>query len=415
MLGSLAAIAVVVVGGFFALRSVATHEAVRNTKSQAQTLGRLVQAAGLSDGVLRRDPRALRRLDDVVQGQVLSDSVIRVKLWGRDGRILYSDEPALIGRRFSLGTEERALFDKGGADAELSDLSKPENRYERPAGKLLEAYSIVRAPGGTPVMFEIYQRFSSVNADGRRLLRTLAPPLLAALAVLLLFQVPLAWRMARRLQRGHSDRERLLAAAVESSERERGRIASDLHDGVVQDLAGVAFGLAPLADEAERDGDQRRAGVLRDAVARLRQGVRDLRTLLVEIHPPRLESAGLDPALSDLLSPLAAAGIATELHVAANGGPHTSDALVYRTAREAIRNAHEHAQPSAVAVSVTRRNGETRLVVSDDGQGFDTTARAGEGHVGLTLLDDLVRQSGGRLDVRSSQREGTTVVLEVPA
>jgi signal transduction histidine kinase len=155
--------------------------------------------------------------------------------------------------------------------------------------------------------------------------------------------------------------------------------------------------------------------VLRDAVARLRQGVRDLRTLLVEIHPPRLESAGLEPALSDLLSPLAAAGIATELHVEANGGPHTSDPLVYRTAREAIRNAHEHAEPSSVAVSVTRQDGETRLVVSDDGQGFDTAARAGEGHVGLTLLDDLVRQSGGRLDVRSQPGDGTTVVLEVPA
>jgi signal transduction histidine kinase len=414
MLGSLAAIAVVVVGGFLALRSVATHEAERDTKSQVQTLGRLVQSAGLSDGVLRGDPRALRKLDDVVQGQVLNDSVIRVKVWTRDGRILYSDQPALIGQRFGLGAEERELFDKGGADAELSDLTKPENRYERPAGKLLEAHTVVRTPGGSPVLFEIYQRFSSINADGRRLLRTLAPPLLAALAVLLLFQVPLAWRMARRLQRGHSDRERLLAAAVESSDRERGRIASDLHDGVVQDLAGVAFGLAPLADEAQRDGDARRASVIRDAVGRLRQGVRDLRTLLVEIHPPRLESAGLEPALSDLLSPLEAAGIATELHVEANGGAHTSDPLVYRTAREAIRNAHEHAEPSAVEVSVTRRDGETRLVVNDDGRGFDTTARAGEGHVGLTLLDDLVRQSGGRLDVRSSPGEGTTVVLEVP-
>src|SRR5262245_56116155 len=91
MLGSLAAIAVVVVGGFFALRSVATHEAVRNTKSQAQTLGRLVQAAGLSDGVLRRDPRALRRLDDVVQGHVLRDYVIREELSWRHGRLLSRD------------------------------------------------------------------------------------------------------------------------------------------------------------------------------------------------------------------------------------------------------------------------------------------------------------------------------------
>src|SRR4051812_32221122 len=240
MLGSLAAIAVVVVGGFFALRSVATTEAERDTREQVQVLGRLVQAAGLGDGVLRGDRRALRRLDDVVTGQVLSQSVIRVKLWTRDGRILYSDEPALIGQRFGLGTDERRLFDNGGADADLSDLSKPENRYERPAGKLLEAHTVIRTPGGSPVLFEIYQRFSSVTANGHRLLRTLAPPLIGGLAVLLLFQVPLAWRLARRLQRGYRDRERLLATAIHSSERERSRIASDLHDGVVQDLAGVA-------------------------------------------------------------------------------------------------------------------------------------------------------------------------------
>jgi len=60
--------------------------------------------------------------------------------------------------------------------------------------------------------------------------------------VLLLFQVPLAWTLARRLQRGHREREELLANAVEASTQERRRIASGLHDGVVQDLAGVAFG-----------------------------------------------------------------------------------------------------------------------------------------------------------------------------
>ena len=91
-------------------------------------------------------------------------------------------------------------------------------------------------------------------------LRGLAPPLIAGLIVLLVSQVPLAWSMAKRLQRGHRDREILLANAIEASEQERRRIASDLHDGVVQDVAGVAFGLAPLAEDAERRGDPREAG-----------------------------------------------------------------------------------------------------------------------------------------------------------
>lgn len=418
MVGSLAAIAVVVLGGFLALRSVAIDEARRDSRERVEAAGHLVEVAGLSDGVLRGDSAALMRLDDVVLGQVLTRSVIRVKIWSQDGRILYSDESSLIGRRFKLGTDELELLRTGGSHAELSDLSRPENGLERQAGKLLEAYTPIRAPDGTPVLFEIYQRFSSVNASGTRLLRAFAPPLLAGVVVLLLFQVPLALSMARRLRRGHREREDLLARAVEASADERRRIAADLHDGVVQDLAGVAFGLAPLAAAAKQSANAEDAGVLNAAITRLRQGVRDLRTLLVEIHPPNLASAGLEAALSDLLSPLETAGIATEMRVEPSGR-EDADELVYRVAREALRNVEAHADAGRVSVDVTRDEaGVTRLVVADDGRGFsdeEREARAAKGHVGLSLVTALVERAGGSLAVRSQAGRGTTVELEVPA
>jgi two-component system NarL family sensor kinase len=420
MLGSLAAIAVVIVGGFFALRSVTVREAERDTRARVELQGALVESAGLTDGLLRGDPRATAHLDDLVVGSLLSASVVRVKVWSRDGRVLYSDEPALIGRRFGLTKDEQALFTNGRAEAELSDLSKPENRYERAAGKLLEAHTAIRTPNGTPVLFETYQRFDAVSASAQRLLRALSPTLIAALAVLLLFQVPLSWSLARRMQRGHRDRERLLEQAIEASDRERGRIAADLHDGVVQDLAGIAFGLAPLADDAARRGADAEAAALRDSSGRLRQGVRALRTLLVEIHPPNLASAGLAAALDDLLSPLAAAGVVTELEVddhAAAGAGSGADALVYRVAREALRNVAAHAGARHVRVVVATVPGTLRLTVTDDGDGFDAgqrAQRAGEGHLGLTLLEDLVAQAGGTLGVASEPGAGTTVALEVP-
>lgn len=388
--GSLLALAVVLVGGFFVLRSVTVAEAERRTRTEVQLEARLVQAAGLTDGVLTGRPRALARLDDVVLGQLARPSLVRVKLWTRSGRILYSDEPRLIGRSFALGDEELELFTAGGAKAELSDLGDPENRFERQEGKLLEAHTVVRTPNGTPVLFETYQRFESVSADGARLLGAITPPLLVGLAVLLALQVPLAVSLARRVSR--SER-----AALEASDAERRRIAADLHDGVVQDVAGVAFGLAHRDEEA--------AGVLR-------QAVRDLRTLLVEIHPPSLASTGLEPALHDLLSPLAVAGVATSLRVDDPPSPH--DELIYRVAREALRNAAAHAEATHVDVSVAGG----RLEVRDDGRGFDATERrrrGEEGHVGLSLLERVVRDAGGTLDVVSAPGAGTTVTLEVGA
>lgn len=426
MLGSIAAIAVIMVGGFFALRSVAIAEATHDTTDRVRAEARLVEVAGLDDGIMTSDPRTIQRLDDIVRTRVLSDSIVRVKIWSADGTILYSDEHAMIGERYTLGEDERELFETDDADAELSDLDKPENRYERGQGKLLEAYTTMKAPDGTPLLFEMYQRFSSIGASGTRILRTLVPPLIAGMVVLLLFQVPLAWTLARRLQRGSAERERLLANAIAASTHERQRIAADLHDGVVQDLAGVAFGLAPLAAQEQRRGNDDDAQVLRNATATLRQGVRELRTLLLEIHPPNLEAAGLRVALSDLLSPLEAQGISTTLDVDTEtrirkGGRPTnqaaSDALVYRVAREAIRNAQRHANPSAVTLSVRHDGDATLLTVTDDGAGFtpeERQRRGEEGHVGLTLLTDVVTQANGVLDVRSNPGTGTTVTLKLP-
>jgi two-component system NarL family sensor kinase len=425
--GSLVAVAVVVVGGYFALRKVTIDDAERGTSQLVQIDGRLVQGA-LRDGILRRDPAAIAAVDDTVVSQVLPElskgssvpPIKRVKIWAADGTVLYSDAPQLIGQKFDLGDEEREILEKGGAVAELSDLSKPENQYERQYDKLLEAHTPIRTPNGTRVLFEIYQQFSAVQSGATSRLRRLAPPLIAGLIVLLVSQVPLAWSMAKRLQRGHRDREILLNNAIEASEQERRRIASDLHDGVVQDVAGVAFGLAPLAEHAERRGDEREARLLKGSASTLRQGVRDLRTLLVEIHPPSLESTGLEAALSDLLSPLRADGIATELHVDENVTPGSgNDALVDRVAREALRNAQKYAEATTVRVDVSRPVPQTtRLVVTDDGRGFtpdDRERRGEEGHVGLTLLQSLVRQSHGTLAVRSHPGKGTTVELEVPA
>lgn len=418
-LASLAAVVVVVVGGYFALRQVGIDEAERDTKDRVRQEASLVETAALRDGLLHESPAAIQRMDSIVLGRIITDEVVRVKVWSKDGTILYSDEPALIGKKFQLGEDERSLFETGGADAELSDLDRPENRYERPQGKLLEAHTPIRTPGGRQVLFEIYQRFDAVSNSAEELLRAMAPPLIGGLVVLLLLQLPLAWSMARRLERGHVERERLLASAAEASSLERRRIAADLHDGVVQDLAGVAFGLAPLTEDAQRRGDEQEAAALREATARLQQGVRDLRTLLVEIHPPNLATAGLEVALSDLLSPLQSAGIDTKLEIdeaAAEPGGE-ADILVYRVAREAIHNAQVHAEAQSVRVEVSRSPAATRLVVADDGRGFSTAEREASeegGHLGLKLLEDLTAQVGGELGIDSQPGEGTTLTLEVP-
>jgi two-component system, NarL family, sensor kinase len=416
--GSALAIAVAVVGGYFALRSVAIDEAKRETRTKVEEAGQLVEST-LGDGVLASKPGDIGAIDDVVVGRVLSSSIVRVKIWSADGRVLYSDNPAQIGARYTLDEEERQLLRDGGAAVEVSDLSQPENELDRQYGELIEAYTRIRTPSGTPVLFEVYQQLGSVTSSARRLLAALAPPILGAIALILLVQAPLVWSLTRRLQRGHEEREALLGNAIAASTRERSRVASYLHDGPVQEIAGLAFTLAPIAERANARGDESEAGVLRAAIDRLRRTVRDLRALLVELHPPHLARAGLEAAIDDLVSPLQARGADVTLAIdGAERLDRAQEALVYRVAQEAVRNVIAYADASAVRIELTVDDGLARLVVADDGRGFDAglrEQRRAEGHLGLSLVEELARESGGSLHVRSSAGAGTTVELEVPA
>jgi two-component system NarL family sensor kinase len=416
--------AVVVIGLVTAW--VVRRDAMQNTIREARDLtiseGRNAIAPVLQDRLLDGDPAAVAALDSVVRGRLLSDRVVRVKVWRSDGTIVYSDDTSVIGRRFDLGPEELEVMETGAAHAERSELVAPENEGERGFGELLEVYDGLRTPSGQPVLFEAYLRFSSVSSEVNRTVRSVLPALVAGLALLFLIQIPLAWSLARRVQLARIEEHRLLRRALEAGEIERRHVAADLHDGVVQSLVGTSLSLSAAAEEAERGGLPAVAARVGTAAADLRQGVRDLRSLIVAIAPPRLHDEGLAAALGDLVSPLASRGIAADLTIdlpAADGvrlAPET-ETLVYRTAQEAVRNVTRHAKAKRVDISVSATAGAVRLEVSDDGVGFSPEVLAGRqaaGHVGLHLLSQLADEAGGHLQVEGRPGVGTRVELRVP-
>ena len=94
------------------------------------------------------------------------------------------------------------------------------------------------------------------------------------------------------------------------------------------------------------------------------------------------------------------------------------EALLFRSAQEALRNVASHAGASEVDVRVARDDGRVLLEVDDDGVGFvpaDARTREQQGHVGLRLLTDLVGAAGGEVRVESEPGEGTRVRVEIPA
>ena len=387
-------------------------EAIRDAKDQTRIAAEGSVEPAVSDALLRGSPKAISAVDRIVQERVLSDdSIARVKIWDATGRVVYSDEPRLIGARYPLDAEARAEFANREVDAEVTNLTKPENRFERQFGRLLEVYLPIETPSGRQLRYEAYYRSSFVDARARRIFRNFAPVMLGALILLALIQLPLAWWLAKRVQKGQQERERLLNRAIEASEVERRRIAQDLHDGVVQDLAAVSYSLSAAAEGAPAPFDTQ----LREAAAETRHGIGQLRTLLVEIYPPELQRAGLAAALGDLLGACQSRGIETTLEMEPELAlePDT-EALFFRVAQEALRNVVKHAGATQVAVKVGVEDSRARLLVDDNGHGFDREQPSGDGHFGLRILADLVRDPSGTLEIESAPGKGSRVCVEVP-
>jgi two-component system, NarL family, sensor kinase len=417
-LSGLVAMLVVALAATIVLQRAGESESVRDARRLTEVLGRSVVEPSLADGVVHGNRVQLAAFDRLVHERVLRSPVVRVKLWTADGRIAYSDEPRLVGSRYPLGDDELATLRGDGVEAGISDLSAPENRYERPRRKLLEVYMPVHTPSGRPLLFETYLRFSDVAASGRKIWLAFLPALFAALLLLWLLQLPIAVSIARRLRRAHAEREALLLRALNASDMERRVIAADLHDGVVQDLAGTSYALAVTAEKVDRTPTTELASALRTGANATRQSMRQLRSLLVEIYPPNLRDTGLEPALNDLAARAVARGVAVEVDVA--DGVRPSDAvqrLVFRTAQEALRNVVEHAGAETCSIDVHANGSGVELVVADDGLGFQHTVleeRRAQGHLGLALLVDQAADLGGSLDIDSTPGAGTRVTLRLP-
>jgi two-component system NarL family sensor kinase len=405
---ALAALAAVILLGVLSaavLRQRTRDEAISEAKALTRLAGRGIAEPSLTPGIYTGDLAARRRVWHALRGRVLAEPVVRVKIWTAQGRILWSDESRLVGKRFPLGEEELTAMREGRTNAEVSDLSRPENRFERNYEKLLEVYLPISGPDGRPLLFESYSRFSSITESGRRQAESLALPLVGALFLLWLATLPLAWRLARRLQQRQHERELLLERALDAQDTERRRIAGALHDDVVQDLAGLGFSLSAAA--AKTDSPE-----LHEAAAQTRQTMRKLRSTLVDLYPPSLQRAGLHAAIVDLAGSLRAS---VDIQVPASTGLRPEkDALIFRTVQEALRNVAKHASADHVMIRVQVQDGVASAEVEDDGRGFTPNGSVDRRHMGLDLLSDLAEEAGGRLAVQSTPGAGTKLRLEVP-
>ena len=413
-IGGMAALALVTLGAVLVLRHAGKNEAIRDARTQSRVIASGIIEPVLKDRAAGSEAARLAELAHLTKKPLEAAGVVRVKLWDKTGKILYSDEPRLVGRQYDLEADDLAVLERGGSSASVTDLSAPENQFEPRGRSLLQVYRQVHTADGKPLLLETYFPYRSVTSVANRIIREFAPIAIGAMVLLALIQIPLAWSMARSIRASQREREVLLERAADASTTERQRIAGDLHDGVVQDLTGVSFSIAGALEGLNGAAAPRVEESLQDAAEGTRRGIRQLRSLLVDLYPPNLQSAGLEAALSDLLARVSNPGVRARLSY--DPGRDLSideEALVFRTTQEALRNVRSHSQATEVRVAVHHSNGQVLVTIADDGLGFNVNQVQGEpdGHLGLRLMEDLATNAGAKLEVQSVPTRGTTVEL----
>lgn len=396
-------------------RETALEEAERTA---VQLASRLVAPVlrDIDAGVPGRDEELARR----IAYRAADGSVNSVLVWAENGEVLFSNAPGLDGAVIEPTPELRAAFD-GRIVATVDE--EPEAEYIAATGEggvaqgpMLEVYVPVEVRGRTLVV-ETYFGYDVIARQAAVLRGEIIPLAVGSLLLLQLVQIPIAVSLVRRVRRHEEERADLLARSFTASERERRTIAGDVHDGPVQDLAGVSYALSALRSSVPENSQ----GTVDRLVLTVRDAVRSLRRLIVDLYPPDLSGPGLTLALEDLAGPLRERGF--EVAVEAESIPELPPdvaAVLYRTAKEALANAarHSYAARLWLRLEPVERNGEraVRIEISDDGVGFgeEIGEPGGDGHFGLRLLRDRVEDLGGVAVLGERPGGGASINVVIP-
>lgn len=220
-------------------------------------------------------------------------------------------------------------------------------------------------------------------------------------------------------RRLHEDLRLYVHQITRAHEEERNRIARELHDDTVQALVAISHRLDTLVS----DGN----AVPEEQVRSLEELQRDVDGILVgirrftqDLRPPTLEYLGLLPALREQVSQARKEfGLDANLKVSGIERRFTKEEelLIYRIIQEALRNVWRHSEAGKVGVSIEFDDGKTRVMVEDNGKGFEQQEGlelAKIGKLGLIGMMERARLLRGTLTVRSTLGSGTTVILDIP-
>jgi signal transduction histidine kinase len=385
-------------------------------------------------------------LDRMLSGTHLGEHIVALKIWGRNGHILYdSADPSAVGTIYAMEPALASAFSgevrsRVVERAELENVLK-DNRWSR----LIETYSPLRAEGERSVLavagffnsagaLEQSVRTAQLHSWGVHGVITLAMFVLLATLVrkandtITATQRELKEKVAQltallaQNEHLHDRINRAAARTMTLNEQFLRNIATDLHDGPGQGLALASMRIEALGHVCGNcEHSIGRAGSVSEEFRTVHLGLQsalaDLRAILRGLQLPEIEQLSLVETLQRAAADhQRKTGVAVPLTLnnAPGAAPLQVRITLFRVLQESLANGYRHGGGRNQRVKVTGSAGTVIVEVADDGPGFDPNALKPDGHFGLDWMRERVELLGGSFEVRSVVGQGAVVRASLP-
>jgi signal transduction histidine kinase len=402
-----------------------------------------LQSLGSSDMLDDADRLALNRL---LTGSHLGDHIVALKVWGRNGRVVYnSPDPSVVGRPFPMERHIELAF-RGDVQSKIISHDDLEDRLKESGwSRLIETFAPIRANTDRSVLAVagFYQPAEKLE-EGMKAAQYRSWGVHGAVTLVMLILLTTLVRKANAIinaqQKDLNDKvtqltellgqnellhERVSRAAARTTalnERLLRNVATDLHDGPGQCLALASMRIEALSEVCGRcdhtAGKERSvADDFSTIHTALQSGLTDLRSILRGLQLPEIEQLSLPDTLMRVLDdherktgvhvPMVTTDIPEQ-------APLPVRIAIYRLLQESLANGFRHGGGRNQRVSVTGTRDQLLIEVADDGKGFDPQANSETGHYGLDGMRERVQLLGGNFEVQSANNRGTVIRASLP-
>ena len=396
-------------------RHFAEQQAMEEATDRAKGVGRGFVSTLVDPGLRAGEPGSIKRVKQALSYRLNDGTFTHAVIFDAHGRVLWSDVDTLIGDRVRVDHELAEALRTGKV---VPRPPEDDDRHPVAIGgerTLLDVNVPLPAAQGGPVMFETYIDSARIAAERDAISKKTLP---IALGGLLLFQLailPLAWSLARRIDRARRDQADLVTRSLRAWHEERRRLAQDLHDGVVQDLSAVSYSLATVTSVLPDTPEGSAARYTVDRMTGLlQQDLHALRTMILDLMPTDLLETGLAAALVSLADRYTDDSLDISVEVEEGLDLHEDvTGVVYRVVREGLRNVQKHARAGHARVGVSQDGDTVVIVLTDDGRGLEP--HDGDEGFGLRLLKAMVDDLDGSFDLFSIPSGGTQMRVSIPS